>query len=228
MNKRALSPAKSQASAVSSTASARAKGSVKPGPRKAPAQQGSRRPSDAVLNSFLSKQLGTPWVQGTQALKDRFASSQVTVEFLLKIVDVATRTVLRDGKVRVQHELDGLIGLEAAQQRFYVHPQSKILCLNEARVQKEQQARAQQQRIEQKAKALRKDLTEQLQAHKLVDKWIVVELVPLESSGFDVLLGRQVTPHDRSELMATYGHAGVYAHEKRELSYREKLVLKLE
>lgn len=201
-----------------SSRGARAAASV----RRSPATSSPRLPSNGQLRTFLQSRVGEPWTQVSQALKDTYCQSGLPLEALLRHLEVATRTVTREGKVRVQHEVRGLLSLEEATEHFYVDPASKELRVNEARLRKEEQDRQRKLQTEREAQARRRDLSPTLQAHKSGERWFVVELAALEGAAFDAMLSRHVSPADRAEMQRLYGRAGVYARQKRELSYRER------
>ncbi len=190
--------------------------------RRSSATSNSRLPSAGQLRTFLQSRVGEPWASVSQALKDTYCQSGLTLEVLLRRADVATRTVVREGKTRVQDELRGLLSLEEAAEHFYVDPASKELRVNEPRLRKEEQDRQRRLQVEREAQARRRDLAPTLQAHKTGERWLVVELAPLEGTAFDAMLSRHVGTTDRAELQRLYGRAGVYARQKRELSYRER------
>lgn len=193
-----------------------------------PSYERKPRPSDAALAEFLGARVGQSWKDVSDALRQAFVNESFSYEQLSRHLGVAQKTVLREGKVRVQDADKNVLSLEHAPQHFYVDPSTKLLMRNEARIKREQAERERKDKERRAAEARRKELSETLQAHKVVgDKWVVVELATLEGAGFDTLLGRTVSAVDRGELTKLYGRPGVFARIKRELSYREAHQLKL-
>lgn len=209
--------------------------STRPSSAQAPASKPVRRassptPSKAPRTSttprqvqvFLRAQLGKPWMTVQDEFKRHFKLDGSAAAGALRKLDVAVRTVLRDGKVRVQQDLMPAAALEDVAHEFFIEPTTKVLCLNEPRLRKMVVLAQERQRRELAAQENRRELTPDLQAHKRGHAWVVVELKALEGTSFDVMLGRNVTVADARDLACAYGKAGVFAAQKRELTYREQ------
>lgn len=178
--------------------------------------------SERQLLGFLNARVGLPWAEVPDAFKAHFKLDAQEAASLFRKLDVATRTVLRDGKVRVQLDSMPNAALADVPHAFYVEPGTKLLRVNEPRALKlvaQAQERARQEAV---AQAQRRELSDSLQAHKRGQSWVVVELKPFGGSAFDVLLGRNVSAADARDLQRVYGRSGVYAAQKRELTYREQ------
>ncbi len=180
------------------------------------------RPSARAVSDALMMCVGKPWPEVVQLVQTKLKLTPAQFAPVLKHLDVAQRTVLRDGKPRVQHEVHGLVALEDAPESFYLEPGTKILRVNEERARKRAAQEQARQREMAAAQANRRDLSDTLQAQRQGSSWFVIELQPLEGGRFDVLLGRNVTVADARELSKLYGRSGVFAAQKRELTFRER------
>lgn len=178
-----------------------------------------RAPSSHQLEQILAKSVGQPWPQVWAALQAQFEG--VPSVKLLRLADVAQRTSMQNGKVRVLVETGDSQALEDSPHAFYLEPRTKLLCANVPRQKKLQAIKDARAKQEKEASERRRVLSDTLVVIKDGPVWVAVELAPLESAGFDVFLRRHVTAADQQELALIYGRAKVYAGQKRELTYRE-------
>lgn len=184
-----------------------------------------KRPVPASVKSsrvekLLDQYIGRPWAEVLSEIERTFPG--IGLAQVLKGCPVATRTVLKEGKVRVPRQGDTPLALEEASELYYVDPTHKTLCRNEPRLRHLDALQKMRLKQAQQASAMRKELSDTLIALRKGDAWYVVELAPLSGVAFDIFLRRSVGQMDERELKNQYGKPKVYAMAMRELTYRER------
>lgn len=194
----------------------------------------------APLRRFLEAQVGRPWDTVYSEICTR-VRGLMAPQILEYVSDwVATDTEMLNGEVVERSSWWGVREV-AGYYDLYVHPVSRLLCRVPKTASRSAARQAHREREQAKVLAVRRDLPDGSQAHRVDGIWYKVrlellptpeKLVPLhDAAGFivypvreyDVLLGCHLSDAGwlRQELRSRYGKAGVYGASKRQLSHKE-------
>lgn len=181
----------------------------------------------SAIRRALHASYGQKWTNVFETLKQRFpklVTGSYADEAVALTWGLAVKTSLKNGQLRV-HAGGKVISLEDSNCTCYVHPESGLLLENAflAAARRREQEREQARRAELAARM--REISPELQVHKIAGKWFAVELQEIvagdKSSHFDVVLNRTVQASDRESLHTLYGRRHVVGKRKRELQYRE-------
>lgn len=181
----------------------------------------------SAVRRALHASYGQQWSEVFETLKQRFpklVTGTYADEAVALTWGLAVKTSLKNGQLRV-HSGGKVISLEDSNCTCYVHPESGLLLENAfvAAARRREQEREQARRAELAARM--REISPELQVHKIAGKWFAVELQEIvagdKSPHFDVVLNRTVQASDREALHTLYGRRHVVGKRKRELQYRE-------
>jgi len=194
----------------------------------------------APLRRFVEAQVGRPWdtVYSEICARVRGLMAPQILEYVSD--RVATNTELLNGEVVERSSWWGVREV-AGYYDLYVHPVSRLLCRVPATTSRSAARQARRERERAKVLAVRRDLPDGSQAHRVKGIWYMVRLEPLprpetlvpvrDEAGviiypvreYDALLGCHLSDAGwlRRELRERYGKAGVYGASKRQLSHKE-------
>ena len=196
------------------------------------AQGSSSRDANAIRRQ-LRANVGQKWAEVFETLKSQFPKTvkgAFADEAVAQTWSLAVKTSLKNGQVRV-HASGKVISLEDSSFEYYVHAETGLLLENGflAAARRREQEREQARKAELAGRM--RELSPELQVHKLGGKWFAVELQVLtqddRAAHFDVVLNRTIQFAGREELHALYGRRQVVGKRKRELQYRELRDLQL-
>jgi hypothetical protein len=181
----------------------------------------------SAIRRVLHASYGQKWADVFETVKQRFpklVSGAYADEAAALAWGLAVKTSLKNGQLRV-HAGGKVTSLEDSACTSYVHPESGMLLENAflATARRREQEREQARKAELAARM--RELSPELQLHRIAGKWFAVELQAIEAgdkgSHFDVVLNRTVQASDREALHTLYGRRHVVGKRKRELQYRE-------
>jgi hypothetical protein len=185
-----------------------------------------------ALRRLIRSSVGKAWGDVFAAIKERFSSVTASYadETLGQSWGIAIKTSLKNGQVRV-HAGTRVQTLEESSLEYYVHPESGVLMENAFIAAARRREREREESRKTELAARMREISPELQLHKVSGKWFAVELQALESSDrathFDAVLNRSIPFTERDELHKLYGRRNVIGRRKRELQYRELRELQL-